>query len=145
MSDRSSGTTVTGENGAITKHSDDDFRVEQKPFATSIPQQPVTEHRKPYKPAKEDMLQDAGTARANIAASREQPNGTTENDYAAKRQHRSVIQQHCDYWDPDGDGIIWPQDTYAGCRKWGEYLINQHFCARRSTDAHQVGILSSQR
>ena len=24
-----------------------------------------------------------------------------------------------EYWDTDHDGIIWPQDTYIGCRKWG--------------------------
>jgi len=24
-----------------------------------------------------------------------------------------------DYWDQDHDGIIWPQDTYMGCRAWG--------------------------
>ena len=30
-----------------------------------------------------------------------------------------VIQQHVDYWDRDHDGIIWPQDTYEGCRNYG--------------------------
>ena len=30
-----------------------------------------------------------------------------------------VIQQHVEYWDTDHDGVIWPQDTYIGCRKWG--------------------------
>lgn len=30
-----------------------------------------------------------------------------------------VVQQHVEYWDTDHDGIIWPQDTYIGCRKWG--------------------------
>jgi len=112
---------MKGENGIISKHSDDKFMAEQMPFTTSIPQQPATEQRKPFKPTEDDVLQDAGTARATIAASREHPNGTTENDYAAKRQDRTVLQQHCEYWDPDGDGIIWPQDTYRGCRNWGEY------------------------
>jgi len=27
--------------------------------------------------------------------------------------------QHASYWDFDNDGIIWPQDTYVGCRKFG--------------------------
>ena len=44
-----------------------------------------------------------------------------------------VVQQHVDYWDQDQDGIIWPSDTYRGCRAWGwsvplclmvAYLIN---------------------
>ena len=29
------------------------------------------------------------------------------------------MQQHVQYWDRDHDGIIWPQDTYVGCRRWG--------------------------
>jgi len=29
------------------------------------------------------------------------------------------LQQHVAYWDGDNDGIIWPQDIYFGCRKWG--------------------------
>ena len=30
-----------------------------------------------------------------------------------------VVQQHVVYWDKDQDGIIWPLDTYRGCRAWG--------------------------
>lgn len=29
------------------------------------------------------------------------------------------MQQHVEYWDRDHDGIIWPQDTYIGCRAYG--------------------------
>ncbi|MCJ1252323.1 hypothetical protein MMC24_000128 [Lignoscripta atroalba] len=88
-------------------------------YATAIKEQPVTEQRKPYTPAYGDNLIDAGTARANIAASRESPNGTMEDDYAKTHQHQTVVVQHVEYWDTDRDGIIWPQDTYVGCRKWG--------------------------
>lgn len=31
--------------------------------------------------------------------------------------------QHVDYWDQDGDGIIWPQDTYSGCRAFGWNIL----------------------
>ena len=31
----------------------------------------------------------------------------------------TVVQQHCSYWDKDGDGVIWPQDTWRGVRAWG--------------------------
>lgn len=30
-----------------------------------------------------------------------------------------VVQQHVAYWDTDNDGVIWPWDTYIGCRRWG--------------------------
>jgi len=33
------------------------------------------------------------------------------------------MQQHCVYWDADGDGVIWPQDTYAGVRAWGWSIV----------------------
>lgn len=29
------------------------------------------------------------------------------------------MKQHAGYWDTDGDGVIWPRDTYRGFRKWG--------------------------
>jgi len=29
------------------------------------------------------------------------------------------VQQHAAYWDTDHDGVIWPLDTYRGCRRWG--------------------------
>jgi len=111
---------MNGESGSIAKHTDHESSLQQKPFSTAIPQQPVTELRTPFLPTQEDALQDAGTARATIAASQEHPNGTTENGYAARHRNRTVLQQHCDYWDPDGDGIVWPQDTYRGCRNFGE-------------------------
>ena len=95
----------------------------------------MTEQRKPYLPCVNTVLQNAGTARATLAASKERPNGTT--NYAAGRQEQTVgslgkgmkyvtltlrvqvVQQHVEYWDTDHDGIIWPYDTYIGCRKWG--------------------------
>lgn len=108
------------------------------PYATAIRQQPITEEHKPYKPRSTDRLVDPGTARATLAVSNESPNGTTEDNYAAKNQHLTVItramstlrpvmlicpsqvvQQHVTYWDRDRDGIIWPQDTYIGCRDYG--------------------------
>lgn len=50
-------------------------------------------------------------ARANIAATVESPNGTTENDYAEKHKDESVLQQHVGFFDGDNDGMVWPTDT----------------------------------
>jgi peroxygenase len=30
-----------------------------------------------------------------------------------------VLQQHCDFFDADRDGIIWPSDTFVGFHKLG--------------------------
>lgn len=89
------------------------------PFATAIPSVPVTEERKPWYPAEHSPLQVPGTARANIAPDQTHPYGTTEDGYAHGNHNRTVLQQHCDYWDTDGDGVIWPLDTYRGCRRFG--------------------------
>lgn len=92
----------------------------QSPYTTALPEVPVTEERRPFKPTKNSILTDTGTARANIAADTRYPNGTVEGGYAERHKHRTVVQQHCDYFDTDHDGILWPLDTYYGCRKWGE-------------------------
>lgn len=57
-----------------------------------------------------------GTARVNIAPSPQAPNGTTKGNWARDNIDVSVLHQHCAFWDPDGDGIIWPLDTYRGFR-----------------------------
>ena len=93
----------------------------EEPYATTIPQYPVTVARRPFVLSEHDTaLTNPGLARVNIAASAEHPNGTTEDDYGEQHQEQTVLVQHCDYFDIDHDGIIWPQDTYIGCRKWGE-------------------------
>jgi hypothetical protein len=35
------------------------------------------------------------------------------------RSKRSALQRHCDFWDADGDGLIYPWDIYTGFRKLG--------------------------
>ena len=64
-----------------------------------------------------------GLARTNVAATPDKPEGTTEDEWAEKHKHLTVMQQHCVYWDADGDGVIWPQDTYNGCRAWGWNIV----------------------
>ncbi|KAI9708489.1 MAG: hypothetical protein M1820_003950 [Bogoriella megaspora] len=98
-------------------------RLSKKPYEVSIREQPVTIRRMPYVPVEDSLLVDAGTARANIAASAEKPNGTTEGDWAEKHKHQTVLEQHVSYFDPDGDGIFSPLDTYHGIRAWGFNVI----------------------
>ncbi|OJD36787.1 caleosin domain-containing protein [Diplodia corticola] len=90
-----------------------------KSYATGIDEAPVTLERTPYIPGDNEPLLDPGTARATIAASREAPNGTVDAGWTRKHQDKTVLQQHLQYFDPDQDNIIWPRDTYTGCRKWG--------------------------
>jgi len=89
-------------------------------LVTCIPTVPVTLARKPFAQAAGAIaIPNAGTARANIAPSTESPHGTMQGDWAAKHRHQTVLQQHCDFFDADGDGIIWPSDTFRGFRKLG--------------------------
>ncbi|THZ88711.1 Caleosin-domain-containing protein [Aureobasidium pullulans] len=90
-----------------------------KQYSIAIKEVPVTVERLPYYPKDGDRLQDPGTARVNIAASNESPNGTIQDNWAEEHKHQTVVQQHVVYWDKDQDGIIWPLNTYRGCRAWG--------------------------
>ncbi|KAK5125000.1 hypothetical protein LTR85_001190 [Meristemomyces frigidus] len=94
-----------------------------KPYNVCLDTVPVTIERLPYYPKANSRLPDAGTARVNIAASEESPEGTQEDDWAERHKHMTVVQQHCSYWDKDGDGIIWPQDTFRGVRAWGWNIL----------------------
>lgn len=95
----------------------------EEPYVTAIPQAPITEARPVFTPSSTDVLTNFGTVRANTASSRDHPDGTTKDSYAARNQRRTVLQQHCDYWDTDRDSVIWPSDTYVGVRKWGQSTL----------------------
>jgi peroxygenase len=132
--------TISGDSNALEsllKDQISDFPP-GKQYNIAISEVPVTVERLPYYPKEGDRLQDPGTARANIAASNESPNGTSQDNWAENHKHQTVcisgllfadhsslltihqvVQQHVVYWDKDQDGIIWPLDTYRGCRAWG--------------------------
>ena len=76
-------TTITESPGGLI--------VTQKPFKTAIGEQPVTQERMPFLPPPASVLQNAGTARATLAASREKPEGTTDDGYAGTHQNQTVI------------------------------------------------------
>ncbi|KAL1581977.1 hypothetical protein WHR41_09450 [Cladosporium halotolerans] len=90
-----------------------------RPYNVAIDTAPVTIERMPYIPSEGDKLIDPGTARASIAADNQHTHGTTDGGWAGIRKMETVVQQHCSYFDQDGHGIIYPQDTLIACRKWG--------------------------
>lgn len=68
--------------------------------------------------------------RANIAASNEAPEGSKHDlRWADRYRHLTVVQQHCAYFDPDADNVIWPGDTYRGCRNFGWNRLLAAFAA----------------
>ena len=71
--------------------------LDGKPFKVSIEEQPVTEERVPWIKKSGDLLETAGTARANIAATNEKPNGTVENSYAKDRSSKTVSPANLNY------------------------------------------------
>lgn len=103
---------------------------------TAVPSTPVTYNR-PQATGLSQKLEDPGIGRANIAATAEAPNGTA--GWAEKHEdevcletassimlglvliltEQTVIQQHILFFDTDGDGVIWPRDTYKAFRDLG--------------------------
>lgn len=113
---------VDGEGSMTVQEPELDQRSK---IQTSLRQVEVTLERPPYVPTDEDeaRFRNAGTARVNLAATPDRPDGTTEHEWARKHSHQTVLQQHCDFFDPDGDGIIWPLDTYGGFRAIGFNIL----------------------
>ncbi|TFK56892.1 caleosin domain-containing protein, partial [Heliocybe sulcata] len=60
-----------------------------------------------------------GVARPNQAATRAHPEGTTGDAYNREHSKESVLQQHCNFFDRDRDGVIWPTDTFRGFYQLG--------------------------
>ncbi|KLU91837.1 hypothetical protein MAPG_10786 [Magnaporthiopsis poae ATCC 64411] len=106
LDDHATGGPTNSTNGELTR--------------SSVPDVPVTVIRKPFVQDEDDeRLPQAGVARANIAASYQNPRGTVEDDWAQKHSHQTVLQQHCDFFDRDRDGVIWPSDTFVGFYRLG--------------------------
>ena len=57
-------------------------------------------------------MPSAGTARVNRAVTAKSPGGTA--GWAEQHSQRTVLQQHCSFFDADDDGVIWPLDTFRG-------------------------------
>jgi len=61
-----------------------------KPYSVALRDAPVTVERLAYYPKEGDQLVDAGTARVNVAASNEAPEGTTQDSWAKEHEHETV-------------------------------------------------------
>lgn len=103
---------------------------------------PITSRQRPWVAPKDSPLKEPGTslpslstrlltppglARANIAATHDKPDGTTDGDWAKRHRHQTVLQQHCEYFDRDRDGILWPSDTFVGFYNLGFGVILSAF------------------
>ncbi|KAJ5981496.1 hypothetical protein N7522_013917 [Penicillium canescens] len=66
-------------------------------------------------------IDNPGVARANAAVSVEKPEGDLE--WARKNDGYTPLQQYILFWDRDGDGMIFPWDTYNGFRELGFNII----------------------
>lgn len=64
----------------------------------------------------EKVIPNPGMPRANKAISREKPEGSPNTP---DREHMTTLQQHVAWFDFDGDGIIYPWDTFRGFYKIG--------------------------
>ncbi|KAH7119625.1 Caleosin related protein-domain-containing protein [Dendryphion nanum] len=99
-------------------------RDSDEQLVRSIKSVPITEEQLPFvQEPSNSTLPEAGVGRVNLAPSVQSPNGTTEKNWASRHSHQTVLQQHCDFFDTDKDGIIWPMDTFRGFHALGFGVI----------------------
>ncbi|KAF9319227.1 hypothetical protein BGZ91_004985 [Linnemannia elongata] len=91
----------------------------------SLSEQPTTFERKPFLQDRSvrHRFVELGTARVNVAATPAHPDGTLNENWAEQHSHKTVLQQHCSFFDSDGDGVIWPLDTFRGFHALGFNLF----------------------
>lgn len=115
--------SVSKTNNDEDESSQDEPKPVGRGFKTELESQPSMKDRPTAPKDLDKQLAEPHVARANIAATVESPNGTTENDYAEKHKDESVLQQHVGFFDGDNDGMIWPTDTFIGFHRLGYSLI----------------------
>lgn len=93
---------------------------EKIPFDVFVPNAPITRRRFPATTV-DKYIDRPSLPRANRAVSTDSPDG--DDEYTSKFRDYSVLQQHVAFWDRDGDGEIYPWDTYVGFRELGFNLV----------------------
>lgn len=97
-------------------------------IVTAIPSVPVTVQRPPFKDW--HNVKDAGVPRADTAITEASPNGAQEpKGYTDAHRRQSVLQQHCDFFDLNGDGVVTPWETFIGFRLLSWPLLLALFAA----------------
>ncbi|KAH6949628.1 Caleosin related protein-domain-containing protein [Fusarium avenaceum] len=99
-------------------------KIAPGPITSSIATVPVTIERKPYQPGTDKpRLAHTGITRANLTITYKRPKGITKDNWARRYRHQTVLQQYCDFFDKDHDGVIWPIDIYRGFYQLGYGII----------------------
>jgi hypothetical protein len=74
---------------------------------------------------------------------RNSPATSGHDHHRHTRSKRTALQRHCDFWDADHDGLIYPTDIYTGFRKLGFNIalclwaaVTMALCSSYSTQAN---------
>lgn len=85
---------------------------------TTAPKAPITIERR-VNPNIDDELPKPFLPRALVAIDSEHPSGSPGHQHYGM----SVLQQHVAFFDRNNDGIVYPWETYLGCRAVGFNFI----------------------